>query len=407
MGCQPQNPQAGTKKPRSRIATWEYERLYGMIPVDVRPEQREIGTVSYYQNALTTVPGLMKRGVDNRQQLLRREAEDFLRAECEALPERQKRYWARDYSSIDAYLRSVEPNRDRWRQAVGLFDDFSAPMAPLVEPFMEDDKILAQWVTITLKDNFRARGVLGLPKDRLDGEPLPVVLCQHGVSSSPERVFGFDDESDIYHAYGRRLIEDGYAVFAPLKITMAKPLARINRLCLMLGGTVWGLEIAVTRRLIDYLETWEELDCSRLAMWGISMGGTYTMFTVPLEPRIKVALTCAWFNDRVKKMVIEDPRYSCFLPLDVEHIWVPHWLREFGDSDVASLICPRPHQIQTGKADAIAWAPMVAEEFERAKAHYDRLGIGDRIELDLHEAGHEISYDAGLRFLNKWLRKGA
>ena len=225
-----------------------------------------------------------------------------------------------------------------------------------------------------------------------------------GVGSSPERVFGFGDDGDIYHAYGRRLVEEGYAVFAPMKITEGPPRARIQHLCLLLGGTVWGLEVAATSRFIDYLETREELDCSRLAMWGISMGGTYTMFTTPIESRIRAAITCAWFNDRVRKMVIDDPRYSCFLSTQEEHIWTPGWLREFGDSDLASLICPRPHQIQTGKADGIAWWPFVVEEFERARAHYEKLGIADRIEIDLHEAGHEISYEAGVQFLDRWIK---
>lgn len=30
------------------------------------------------------------------------------------------------------------------------------------------------------------------------------------------------------------------------------------------------------------------------------------------------------------------------------------------------------------------------EEYKHAKAHYMKLGLGERIELDLHEGGHEI-----------------
>ena len=359
----------------------------------------------YYENLADASPALIKRAVENRQRLCRREMEDFLRAECEEGAARPETAWTRDYSSEDAYVESVEPNRMRWRQALGSFGPFREPMAPLVEPCLETDSIRAEWVTIELKGNFRGRGVLAMPKNRPAEARLPVVLCQHGAGSSPERVLGFDDDGEIYHAYGRRLVEAGYAVFAPLKVTFAEPRSRVDRLCILLGGKIWGLEIAATARQIDYLETRKELDCSRLGMWGISMGGTYTLFTVPLEKRIKVAITCAWFNDRVKKMAVEDPRYSCFLPLDSEGVYLPGMAREFGDSDLASLICPRPHQIQTGKADGIAWWPFVVEEFGRARAHYEQLGIGERIELDLHETGHEISYDAGLRFLNQWLGK--
>jgi len=102
-------------------------------------------------------------------------------------------------------------------------------------------------------------------------------------------------------------------------------------------------------------------------------------------------------------MAFDDPRYSCFLSVDEAHIFWRGWLREFSVSDLTSLICPRPYQIQTGKADGISWWPYVLEEFEETRAHYEKLGLGDRIDLHLHETGHEIRCEAGLSFLKKWL----
>jgi len=53
-------------------------------------------------------------------------------------------------------------------------------------------------------------------------------------------------------------------------------------------------------------------------------------------------------------MAVPDPRYSCFLETKEEHAFHDGWLVEFTDSDVVSLICPRPLMIQTGKLDRIA-----------------------------------------------------
>ena len=145
------------------------------------------------------------------------------------------------------------------------------------------------------------------------------------------------------------------------------------------------------------------VDTGRIGMWGISLGGAYTMFTLPLEPRIKAGIVTAWFNHRVKKMAIDDPRYSCFLSVQEEHIFIPGWLREFTDSDLASLICPRALMSQTGKGDGIAWWPFVEDEFAATKAHYQKLGVADKVQLDLHEGGHEIRVATGLDFLRKWL----
>ena len=357
--------------------------------------------MTYYDNILETSEDLIKRGGHDRQGLLRRETEDFFRALALDYPARSMSYWSRDYTSVEAFLKSVEPNRQRWLEAIGDFGPSNERPEPEIEPFMEDKRTVARWITLNLAGGLRARGVLALPKGK--SGPLPLVIAQHGISSSPERVFGFDDPSDIYRRYGRRLAEDGFAVLAPMHITEGQPRARYTRMALLLGKTLWGLEIFKIQRLLDYVLGLEEIDEERVGMWGISLGGTYTMFTMPLEQRIKAGVVCAWFNDRVKKMIIDDPRYSCFLSTTEEHIFVPGWLREFSDSDLISLICPRPVLIQTGKADGISWWPFVLEEFERSKEHYAKLGMTDRIEMDLHEAGHEIRYESGRDFLKKWL----
>jgi|LSQX01.1.fsa_nt_gb dienelactone hydrolase len=358
--------------------------------------------MTFYDNAFEASPGLMARGQQDRQFLLRNEIEDTLRSLSEAYPQRVAEYWQRNYSSVEAYLKSVEGNRERWRLAVGDFGPPAAEMNPQLEPFAENDSLVAHWVTLDLYDSYRARAVLVLPKKATG--PVPVVIAQHGIGSSPERVMGFGDDSGLYHCYGQRLAEAGYAVLAPLNVTEAKPRERLTRLCLMLGKTLWGLEINRTARLIDYLETRPEIDCSRIGMWGISLGGAYTIFTMPLEPRIKAGIITAWFNHRVKKMVIDDPRYSCFLSVNESHIFIPGWLREFTDSDLISLIAPRPVMSQTGKGDGIAWWPFVQEEETASREHYVKLGLEpERMEMDLHEGGHEIRVDTGLAFLKKWL----
>jgi hypothetical protein len=104
-------------------------------------------------------------------------------------------------------------------------------------------------------------------------------------------------------------------------------------------------------------------------------------------------------------MVIPDKRYSCFLETTEEHAFFRGWLTEFTDSDVASLICPRPLLVQTGKADRIAWWPQVIEELDASREHYRKLGMSERIDMDLHDGGHEIRVESGVAFLKRWLEK--
>jgi dienelactone hydrolase len=315
--------------------------------------------------------------------------------------ERKAAYWHPDFSSPEAYLASVEPNRARWRQALGVFEPRDADLQPRLYPFCEDDAIIGHWVEVRLDDGLWARAVFARPK-RPAG-PLPLVVAHHGIACSPEHVFGLVPAAEYYAGFGQRLARDGYAVLAPLQTTTAGARSRFDRLCRLLGLTVHGLEVAKISRLLDWAAGLDEVDADRMGMWGLSMGGLYTTITVPAELRLKLGIISAFFNHRPNKLAIEDPRYSCYLPLEEEAIFIPGWLREFSDAELMGLCCPRPVQVQCGKCDGVLWWPMVVEEFERARAYYDGLGLGERCEMCLHHGGHEIVYDAGLGFLRRWL----
>ncbi len=352
------------------------------------------------------VPGsVMSRVIADHQQLAKNEAEDLLRDLSHAWADRRGQWWQRDYSSPEAYERSVKINRQNWLAALG--DPNAQPLPAPVgdverEPFLADDDLVAEWISVPVSGHMQARALLARPKGAFDR--LPLVLAQHGLHSSPEKIFGFDDSGGAYHAYGRHLVRAGYAVLAPRNVSGGGPRGRLQRMCLMLGMTLSGLEIYKLRKLLDHVLSLDYIDAERVAMWGLSMGGAYTLFTTPVEPRIKSAICTGFFNDRLRKMIIDDPRYSCFLSAsgEQEHIFIPRWLVEFDDADVASLICPRPLQIQAGKADGIAWWPYVVETFARTKEHYEKLGIADRIELHMHNGGHEICVEAGIGFLQRW-----
>lgn len=348
--------------------------------------------------------GLIQRRIDDRQSLQSRETEDFLRAEIEKYPERQKKYGKRNYSSIEKYLASIEPNRKRWLETLGDFSEGASENFEVEEEsFLDDEKVITKWISIKLFGKLRGRAILGLPKEK--NKLFPLIICQHGYSSCPDgSVFGLIDKANFYDKYGYRLVKEGFAVLAPLNITLGEPRNRCERMAHLLGKSLFGLEIFKIRKFIDYVSSLKEIDKDRIGMWGLSMGGTYTLFTLPIEKRIKVGIISAFFNHRTKKMVIEDPRYSCYLPLsEYEHMFLPGWLKEFTDSDLVSLICPRPLMVQTGKADGVSWWPFVLEEFEKSREHYKKLNIEERIEMCLHNGGHEIRFKEGLKFLKRWL----
>jgi hypothetical protein len=322
---------------------------------------------------------------------------DFLVEEYEA---RSAASWHRSYENIDAFLKSIEPNRERYRRF--LSPPELRPTGPAERrPCDALNEIKAEWINVPL-GKLRAEGLLALPPQSQG--PVPLIIAQHGIDSYPERVFGLDDPGNHYHDYGHALLREGFAVLAPFNLYTVEKRNRVERLTRLAGTTLPGIEFRRMQILLDEVLKDPRIDGGRVGFWGISLGGMAGMFWTPLEPRIKCAIITAWFNHRRNKMVIPDPRYSCFLETTEEHAFFNGWLTEFTDSDVASLICPRPLLIQHGKTDRIAYWPMVIEEFEAAQQHYQRLGLAARIELDLHEGGHEIRLETGLPFLQRWLK---
>lgn len=329
------------------------------------------------------------------------ELEDYLRTLLiDEYEDRAAHSWNRDYSSIEAYLQSIEPMRVAWRGLLKPPD--VAATGPLEqEPFDLPGVTNATWLSLALSGSLRAEGMLALPS--AGSGPYPLIIAQHGLGSSPERVFGLTDDVGIYHGFGEALLEAGYAVLAPFNLSWTDKRNRVQRLAYLGDLTLSGIEFARLQRLLDAVLAMPQIDPQRVGMWGISLGGLATQIFTPLELRIKAAISTAWFNHRTKKLAMPDPRYSCFLDTTESYMFLPGWLTAFADEDLLSLVCPRPLLVQSGKADGIAWWPMIMETFEKLRDHYRRLGIEDRLAIDLHEGGHEIRIDSGLQWMKRFL----
>lgn len=334
-----------------------------------------------------------------RNQKYQDELENYLRKYLvDQYEDRASKLWDRDYSTIDGFKRSVEPNRKRWESVV-----IKAPelrkTGPLIKcPYIVEG-IKGEWIEIPL-GFIKAEAFLAFPENADIKAPVPLIIVQHGIASTPETPF----RTGAYHEYAKVLLKEGYAVLVPFNLRTVESRNRIERLCRLADISLPGIELVRVQNLLDEVLTDRRIDPERVGMWGVSLGGMATMFWMPVEQRIKVGIVSAWFNHRRNKMVIPDDRYSCFLQTREDHAFFTGWLSEFTDSDVISLICPRPVQIQHGKKDGIAYWPQLIEEFEIAKSHYEKLNIRDRFDIVLHEGGHEAIVDEGISFLNKWLK---
>lgn len=314
--------------------------------------------------------------------------------------ERNAEAWSIDYTSAEAFEASVADRRELWGRL----------LAPPLLTASGDAEVEAHpyvaggfWIDVPIDGELTASGLLVVPPGA-----SRLVVFQHGLGSTPEKVFGAADGAEgSYRAVGRRLVGAGYAVLAPMNLTTVDLRNRAQDIARLAGTTVEGIELSRFRLLLDVVG---EVACAELgrtirtdavAMTGMSWGGMATQFWTPLEPRLAVAASLGFFNDRARKMLVQDSRYVTFADTDEHHAFLRGHLLGFSDAELAALTCPRPLLVQHGRFDAIGWAPQIRAEFARARRHWELLGLDDRVEYQEHSGGHEVDPHG----LVQWLQR--
>lgn len=312
--------------------------------------------------------------------------------------------WRRDHSSSAAYEASVASNRRSFLTLMGDWPWERCDLVPRTERILETPSFTADRVAIRAFEQVDLGGILLKPKG---AGPRAAVIAQHGMRGSAEQVAGMldlDYFGDPYHQFGRVLAEQGYVVFAPNLVSGYEHRNWVAREAILFGHTIMGMETFRISRAVDFLQTLPEVIPDRIGFWGLSMGGLMAFWTPAADMRIAASICADFFNHRAVKFIEPSSHYTPFLPLENHHsFFIQGLLGEFSDSDIVSLICPRPFRVEIGMDDKAAWYPMAEREFARAQEHYRYLGIAERCEIDVFPGGHEVNVANSLQFLRRFL----
>jgi len=154
---------------------------------------------------------------------------------------------------------------------------------------------------------------------------------------------------------------------------------------LMLGRTLIGERVFDVDRGIDYLKTRGDVDFTRLGVMGNSGGGTISVFSAALLPRLKLAMpSCYFCTFRDSVMSI----YHC------ADNYVPGLLQYAEMADVLGLFAPRPVVVVAGKEDGIFPIKGVRKAFADLKRIYRAAGAENRCHLVVGPGDHRFYADA-------------
>jgi len=163
---------------------------------------------------------------------------------------------------------------------------------------------------------------------------------------------------------------------------------------LLLGQTMIGWRVYDVMRTIDWIATRKELDAGRVGCMGISGGGTCTLFSSALEPRIRAAMVSGYLN------TFRDCIMSVSHCIDNYVPGILNWAEMY---DVAGLIAPRPLFAESGERDDIFPIAASRESFRRVQKVYGVFDAGAVVEQETFDGPHSFWGKRGLPFLAKHL----
>jgi dienelactone hydrolase len=279
----------------------------------------------------------------------------YLDRETASSVEKRKEFWKPDFSSSDAYLISVQPNRDRLKKPLGVVDErvpftdleyVGGPKTPALVAETDAYKVFAvRWPVLPGVDG---EGLLLEPK----GKVVACVVAIPDADWTPEMLVGMAPGAPEEGQFARRLAASGCRVIVPTlidrkddwsgntaldRMTNQPHREFIYRMGYEVGRHVIGYEVQKVLAAVDWF--YLEKDHPPVVVYGDGEGGLLAFYAGALDERIDKTVVAGYFGSR--EVVWKEPIYRNVKGL----------LREFGDAELAAnLFYPSP---QTADQDRI------------------------------------------------------
>ena len=301
-------------------------------------------------------------------------------------------------------------------ELLGGFPSTKAPLNARIVSVKEFPTYRRERFVFTSRPGVMVAGYLLTPK-KLNG-PHAAMVCVPGHGRGVDDIVGIDekgrdrvDKAGYQHDFAIQAVEHGMAAVAiePMAFgcrrdaktkgkgagtSACEPVAGA---ALLFGETMIGWRVYDVMRTIDWIETRKDLDSERVGCMGISGGGTCTLFSTALEPRIKVAMVSGYLN------TFRDCILSMSHCIDNYVPGILQWAEMY---DVAGLIAPRPLFAESGTRDPIFPIAASRESFARVKKIYGVFEAEGAVEHEVFEGVHQFHGAGGLPFLARQLRVG-
>ena len=331
----------------------------------------------------------------------------------------RKEHWQLDSTPAAARTQKAEKLRAELAQLVGVIKP-DVPMNARTKLIAETDKFLAYDVFLDVVPGVEVYGHLLIPRS-VGGtlhERLPAIVCQHGFDGSPKYISGVGHDIEyadhFYHRVGERLAERGYVVFAPyltvpevhtgsMIVNRADLINPLVQMAASLGLMRTSIELAKLHRVVDFLQSLPFVDSNHLGYYGLSYGGYSAIWMPPLEPRLKLTVISAHFNDWQTMLTDPTRQGASYWTLPDEDFYNWNVLNRFVHTQMIAAMWPRPVCIEYGSEDQVTTPGWHQRAWQEVSAFAEAWGMHDKIVDDKFPGPHSIHGIGTFFFLDRWL----
>lgn len=289
----------------------------------------------------------------------------YLLQQTAASVEKRAAFWNRDFSSHAAYQSSIAPQRERFRQVIGVID----PRVPFTVPDLQI--ALGGPPVVATGDGYRVLSVRWPVLEGIDGEGLllePAGIPQARIVAlpdadwSPETLVGLAPGIPKEAQFARRLAEQGCLVLVPIlinractwsgneklgKLTNLSHREYIYRMSYEMGRHIIGYEVQKVLAAVDWFAQCQP--ARPIAVAGYGEGGLLALHSAAADTRIDAAMVSGYFQPR--EGVWQEPLYR--------NLW--SLLQSFGDAELAAMIAPRKLVVEAARGVTISGPPPGSE----------------------------------------------
>ena len=317
----------------------------------------------------------------------------------------RKSYQEGEDEASSGEMVTKETRRHELYKLMGHLPDRDRPISVEMVSREETDDMIVEKLLMDLNGLEKVPAYFTKPKN--SNGRIPVILFNHshfGQYDVGKKEFLFGRKEMQSPPFALALARQGYAGICidswGFGERHGSTEAEIFKEMLWKGRVMWGMMVYDNLRVLDYLETRDDVDMKRVGTMGMSMGSTMSWWLAALDERIKVCVDLCCLTDF--QTLIEEKG----LNLHGIYYYVPDLLNHFSTSEINTLISPRPHFGLAGKLDPLTPLKGLDIIDKNLKEAYAKDGAPEAWQLKIYEVPHleneEMRKDI-LEFFKKWL----